>query len=213
MFKRRHPRTTWASVARWFWPRGGWWRALRYMAYRIRRLPDPAHKIARGIAAGIFVCFTPFFGLHFLISAGLAWLIGGNVLAALLSTFVGNPVTFPLIAGLSVGIGARLMGIDEPMAIGATFDSFSRVSIELWENAVAVFTPAEIEFTEFGTFMDYVFLPYLIGGLAPGLLAATLAYLLSRPIISAYQKARIHRLKAKFAQKRAPTSRRPERKA
>ncbi|TDL75008.1 DUF2062 domain-containing protein [Palleronia sediminis] len=198
MFKRRTPRGTAQNVARWFWPRGGWLRALRYLVYRIRRLPDPAHKIARGIACGVFVCFTPLFGLHFLMAAGLAWLIGGNVLAALLSTFVGNPITFPLIAGVSVKLGSWMMGQPHPLPIGQTFDAFTRVSLELWANLKAVFTTAPVRFDNLDTFLDLVFLPYLLGGLVPGLVAAVLSYALSRPVISAYQKARINRMKRKF---------------
>ena len=65
VFKRRNPRTWLRTVAEVFYPRGGWRRAVSYVIHRLRRLPDPPHKIARGVAAGVFVCFTPFFGFHF----------------------------------------------------------------------------------------------------------------------------------------------------
>lgn len=195
VFKRRTQRSAMARFARWFWPQGGWLRAITYMAYRIRRLPDPAHKISRGIAAGVFTSFTPFFGLHFLVSAGLAWIMGGNVLAALLATFFGNPLTFPLIAGMSVGIGSRMLGREHSMPLDKTFDAFSQVSVELWLNSRAVLTGAPMEWRHLGVFLDHVFMPYLIGGLIPGLIAAGIAYALSRPLIAAYQKARANRLR------------------
>lgn len=172
------------------------------MAYRIRRLPDPAYKISRGIAAGVFTCFTPFFGLHFLISAGLAWIMGGNVLAALLATFFGNPLTFPIIAGLSVELGSKMMGLDKPMPLDETFDAFSRGSVEIWDNARRVFTGVPLEWHDIDTLFEHVFVPYLVGGLIPGLIAATLAYALSRPLIATYQKARIAKLKKKIARQR-----------
>ncbi|RVT82288.1 DUF2062 domain-containing protein [Rhodobacteraceae bacterium CCMM004] len=203
MFKRRTQRPVVARMARWFWPRGGWARALRYMAYRLRRLPDPAHKISRGIAAGVFTSFTPLFGLHFLIAAGLAWLMRGNVLAALLATFVGNPLTFPVIAGVSVELGSRILGMDHGLPLHQTFAAFSQVSVELWFNLKAMFTDSHTDWVRFGHFMGYVFLPYLVGGLIPGIVAACLAYVASRPIIGAYQKARIKRLKNRFAKRRA----------
>ncbi|WP_330448804.1 DUF2062 domain-containing protein [Paracoccus marcusii] len=53
------------------------------------------------------VNFTPLFGFHFLSAAAVAWIIRGNVLAALLATFVGNPVTLPFIALMSVSWAAR----------------------------------------------------------------------------------------------------------
>ncbi len=203
MFKRRTPRGTLSSVGRILWPRGGWIRALRYVTYRIRRLPDPAYKISRGIAAGVFVCFTPLFGLHFLIAAGIAWLIGGNILAAILATFTGNPITFPIIAGISVQLGSWILGEPSTLPLGRVFDAFSRVSVELWFNLKAMVTAQPVHWGHMDWFFDHVFLPYLVGGIGPGLLAAVVAYAISRPIINAYQKARITRLKTKLAERRA----------
>ncbi|MBJ3764202.1 DUF2062 domain-containing protein [Maribius pontilimi] len=202
MFKRRKPRSTLAHMGRWLYPRGGWWRAILYMVHRLRRLPDPAYKISRGIAAGVFTSFTPLFGLHFLVAAGLAWLMGGNIVAALLATFVGNPITFPVIAGVSVGLGSKLLGQDHPLPLDETFDAFSRVSVELWTNANALLTGGSVEFDGLDLFMSRVFLPYLVGGIIPGVLAGLAAYAISRPVIAAYQKSRIKRLKKKFEKQR-----------
>ena len=85
MFKRK-PRTWGRTALEFFYPRGGWTRAALYVVHRIRRLPDPAHRISRGVAAGVFVCFTPYFGLHFVMATLIAWVIRGNILAALLAT-------------------------------------------------------------------------------------------------------------------------------
>ncbi|PZX19117.1 hypothetical protein LX81_00817 [Palleronia aestuarii] len=207
MFKRRTPRSTLAALGRWFWPRGGWLRAILYMAYRLRRLPDPAYKISRGIAAGVFVCFTPFFGLHFGIAAGLAWLMGGNIVASLLATFFGNPLTFPLIAGLSVELGTRMLGLDRPMPLHQTFDAFSQVSVELWWNLRALLTPEVVHWERMDEFFGRVFMPYLVGGLVPGVIAGVVAYMISRPLISAYQKARISRMKKRFVRRRMAAQR------
>ncbi|SEN10061.1 hypothetical protein SAMN04488012_105123 [Palleronia salina] len=191
-----------AAIGRALYPRGGWWRAARYMVYRLRRLPDPAYKISRGIAAGVFTSFTPLFGLHFFIAAGLAWIMGGNVVASLLATFVGNPVTFPVIAGASVELGARLLGQDHALPLNATFDAFSRVSVELWSNLKGVLTGRPVVWTGFEHFFSNVFMPYLVGGVLIGTVAGVASYLMSRPVISAYQKARIKRLKKKFEKQR-----------
>lgn len=198
MFKRRTPRSTLAQIGRTLWPRGGWLRAVRYVVYRIRRLPDPAYKISRGIAAGVFACFTPLFGFHFFVAAGLSWIMGGNILAALLATFFGNPITFPIIAGISVRLGSWILGRPEPMPLGEVFNAFTHVSVELWENVLAMFTPATVVWSDMSAFFNMVFLPYLVGGIFPGLIAAVAAYCVSRPVIGAYQKARITRLKARF---------------
>ena len=197
MFKRRTPRTYLEAVAHFFYPRGGWTRAARYIAHRLRRLPDPAHKISRGIAIGVFVSFTPFFGLHFLISAVFAWAIRANMVAALLATFFGNPVTFPVIAALSVELGSIMLG-REPVPLQKVVSAFSYTSMELWSNVGAMFTSRPVEWTRLPDFVGTVFWPYLIGGLGPGLIAAGLAYWLSNPLIHAYQRARLRRLKKRL---------------
>jgi uncharacterized protein (DUF2062 family) len=65
------------------YPRGGWARAFEYVKHRVRRLPDTPEKIGRGIWAGVFICFTPMFGLHFVFGAIVARLMRGNIFAAL----------------------------------------------------------------------------------------------------------------------------------
>ena len=93
VFKRRDRRPVWEIVARALYPRGGWRRAAEYIALRLRRLPDSPEKIARGIGAGVFTTFTPFYGLHFILAGILAKILRGNIVAAILGTFFGNPLT------------------------------------------------------------------------------------------------------------------------
>ena len=64
------------------------------------------------MASGVFVCFTPFFGLHFVLASAIAWSIRGNILAALLATFVGNPLTFPFIWVSTYQTGNLILGGD-----------------------------------------------------------------------------------------------------
>ena len=201
VFKRRTPRTYLEFVSQSFYPKGGWRRASQYIVHRLRRLPDPAHKISRGIAAGVFTSFTPFFGLHFIFSVALAWVMRGNVLAALLATFVGNPLTFPLIAAVSMEIGSFILG-EPTLPLPLVLGSFTDAANDLWRNFVALFTDDVARWGGLSRFWDRVFLPYLVGGFFPGLAAAFASYFLANPVIVAYQKARVARLKKKFAKRR-----------
>ena len=127
-------------LADWVYPKGGWGRAISYVLHRLRRLPDPPHRIARGVAAGVFVCYTPFFGLHFFLAAFLAFLMQGNIVAALLATFFGNPVTFPLIAAACLELGNWMLGTDYGLPLPMVFDAFTQATSQLWENFLAIFS-------------------------------------------------------------------------
>jgi len=201
VFKRRTPKSYIRIVGEAFWPRGGWKRASIYVAHRLRRLPDPAHRISRGIFSGVLVSFTPFFGIHFLTAALLAWLIRGNILAALLATFFGNPITFPIIATVSVELGSWMLGLP-PVPLNKVLNSFSLASVELWSNFTAIFTSAIADWSHLGDFFRYVFVPYLVGGIVPGIVTAIIAYYASYPLILSYQRGRIHRLKERFERRR-----------
>ena len=48
VFKRRDRRSIWQILQETVYPRGGWARAASYISHRVRRLPDPPARIARG---------------------------------------------------------------------------------------------------------------------------------------------------------------------
>lgn len=202
MFKRRDPRSYGQIASDLIWPRGGWRRALAYVLHRLRRLPDQPHRIARGVAVGVFVSFTPLFGLHFFLAAGVAWLLRGNVLAALLATFVGNPITFPFIAMLCLTAGRWLLGVHGMVSPQMIFGEFTRASGELYHNVLASFTDRTAHWDRLAEFYDRVFLPYALGGLIWGLIAAVAAHYLTLPVIRAYHARRAKKMAERIARMR-----------
>lgn len=193
------------------WPRGGWGRAASYVGYRLRRLPDTPEKISRGIFMGVFTSFTPFYGLHFLIAAGLAKMTRGNILAALLGTFFGNPLTYIPIAVVSMKTGHFLLGstMDEQVKY-SLFETFKAAGEGLRNNLLALFTHRPADWSGLTAFYDQVFLPYLVGGIAPGIVSGLICYFLSVSLISAYQKRRRGALAAKLSELRKKTGKRPD---
>lgn len=186
------------------WPRGGWGRAAQYVRHRLRRLPDSPHRIARGIFAGVFVSFTPFYGFHFVAAAIVARLMGGNILASLLSTFFGNPITFPFIAWISLRLGNWILGTEYQEGEEDTLArKFANAFSDLWHNIGALFTDATAHWAGLERFYWEVFLPYLVGGIVPGMIAGTIALHISLPLIAAYQSRRRLRLERKFRALRA----------
>jgi hypothetical protein len=200
VFRRRERRGFWGALREGVWPRAGWRRAVEYVRHRIRRLPDTPEKIARGVAAGVFASFTPLFGLHFILSLLVAKVIRGNMLAALIGTFFGNPLTFVPIALVSMNLGHVILG-SQPDAgsVGTLSEAFSGAGRDLWHNLLAVFGPEQTDWSGLVTFWDRVFLPYMVGGVFPGVIMAAVSYWLTVPLVRAYQERRRKRLGEKMA--------------
>lgn len=204
MFKRRDRRGFWANVREAVWPKMGWTRAFHYVKHRVNRLPDQPHRIARGVFAGVLVSFTPFFGMHFASAALIAWLMRGNILAALLATFFGNPITFPIIAVGSTTLGHLILGNridpDHPDSLAETFAAAGH---DLSHNFYAIFTDEVAHWDGLRGFFAEVWLPYLVGGLIPGIISGIVCYYISLPLITAYQNRRRMKLKARLEKLRA----------
>ncbi|MGB0410827.1 MAG: DUF2062 domain-containing protein [Pikeienuella sp.] len=178
MFKRREKAPFGKRMREMISPRKGWARGFEYMGRRIQRLPDAPESIGLGVACGVITSFTPFFGLHFVVAAGLAWILRANVFASAAGTFIGNPLTFPFIVTISLQLGHRILGDEE--GVDTSF--------------------AELGFFDllahtFGNVQE-LFLPYLVGGLAPGLICAVISYALIVPLVRTYQARRRARLAA-----------------
>ncbi len=204
VFKRREKRPITVALWETLWPRGGWGRAFHYIRHRLNRLPDPPHRIARGVFAGVFISFTPLFGVHLLGAALLARLMRGNVLAALFATLVGNPFTFPIIAVSAIKLGNWMLGQNfDPAHAEGLLDIFHSAFLDLRHNIFAVFTHDETQWAGMAGFFTDIFLPYLLGGLVPGIAAGLAGYYIALPIVSAYQHSRRTRLKDRLAKLRA----------
>jgi len=153
----------------------------------------------------VFMCFTPLFGFHIIFAMVIARLMRGNILAAVMATFFGNPLTFPAIGFVSINLGSWLLDLPQGRNIHLG-QKFADASYDLWHNFLAIFTAEKIDWDGMRIFYDDVFFPYLIGGIVPGLITATAFYYLSVPVIGAYQRRRKKVLRAKLDQLKKKTS-------
>lgn len=204
IFKRRERPSIFRRLREALAPRKGWWRGLDYIHKRMRRLPDSPHRIALGFACGAFASFTPFFGLHFIIAAGVAWMVRGNILAALFGTAVGNPLTFPFISATALYTGRWMMGRTAP---GSSFEAITHAFAQglnsIWGTVKSWFGYGPSMLDGLLRFMDQIFLPYLIGGIIPGLIAGAVSYWVIGPLVAAYQERRRRKLLTIQARRRA----------
>ncbi|MEO6300691.1 MAG: DUF2062 domain-containing protein [Paracoccaceae bacterium] len=200
VFKRRTPLTFWAWLREQVYPSRGFKRAVLYMWHRLRRLPDPPHRIARGVFAGTLVNFPPIFGFQMIAAVALAWAMRGNILAALLATFLSNPITTPLIALVSLRLGHWMLGTVEPFSMTMVFGAFSHAGQDLWHNFLAIFSPQEAHWEGLKQFWHQLYLPYLVGSILPGLVVAGALSWITVPAMNTYQNLQrkrraLHRLK------------------
>ena len=199
VFKRRDKRAWWKVIAESLYPKGGRARAFHYIRHRLHRLPDPPHKIARGVWAGVFTTFTPFYGMHFIVAALVSRVMQGNLIAALLATFFGNPLTYIPIGVASLKTGHWLLGTEFEVAEQKLGGKFAEAGGDLWHNFMSMFTEETADWHGLSVFYNEVFFPCLIGGIIPGIITASICYYIAVPLIRAYQNRRKGRIKEKLA--------------
>ena len=179
MLFRRRKKASWPErVREFFWPRKGFTRPARYLAKRILRLSATPHAVAAGVAAGTFSAFTPLLGFHAILALALAWLLAGNLAAAVLATAIANPLTIPVIAVGTLRTGEGLLGVHSAQAVtaGELFDM--------------------LEHLEFSELWQPVLKPMLAGAALLGLAAALFAYVATRLAVGGFKARRRARLHA-----------------
>jgi uncharacterized protein (DUF2062 family) len=191
VFKRRKKLGVWAAIRAMVYPVGGFLRATRYVLHRMRRLPDPPARIARGIFAGFLIGFLPLPGLQFVVAVVLAWMIRGNIFAALLGTFNSNPVTTPIFGVVSIGLGHRILGHETPLTAEAVAVAFLDAGKDLWSNFIAIFGHGSLQLESLIQFWHTIYVPYFIGSLIIGLVGSLLVYYPTLLLVGAYQKVRV----------------------
>ena len=208
MFKRRERRSIFRFFYEVIFSLKGISRAIGYVGIRLKRIPDTPHKISLGMSCGIFASFTPFFGLHFLIAGLLSYVLRANVLASLIGTFIGNPITFPIITVFNLKLGEWILGSNEYSSGdgGKIFEGFLDFIFLIYKSLFTEGSIGENSVPRMNEFLYGVFIPYSLGGLFLGISIAIISYFLLRPLVSTYKKKRdslkARRLKKKLMRKR-----------
>ena len=184
LFRRKKPAAFWEKMRITFFPRHSYGRSIKYLQKRILRLNATPHAIAAGLAAGVFVSFTPFIGVHFFLAFVIAYVVAGNMLAAAAGTFIGNPLTFPIIWSASLEIGKVILK--------GRFDDLDDIEISHVE-------PKEFSYLDIVNIWDPLIKPMLVGGIPLGLLAAIPIYILARWSIIKYRAARSAKINRRAA--------------
>ncbi|MEW5962041.1 MAG: DUF2062 domain-containing protein [Pseudomonadota bacterium] len=173
LFQRRSPPPLAERLRAAFWPRSGWRRALTYAALRVLRLRHGAHEVALGVAIGAFAAITPLLGAQMALAGLAALALRASVAAALLATFVGNPLSWPVIWAATYALGRHMMGLDALAApvglvprLDALWQALMQGSLDMVSAALALLAP--------------VLAPMLAGSVPIGLLVGGIFYYIVR---------------------------------
>jgi uncharacterized protein (DUF2062 family) len=171
------------------WPKRSWSRSIGYILLRLKRLPSSPHRIALGCAAGVFAVFTPFLGVQLILAGMLALVMRGSVFASFLASFVGNPLTYPIIWFATLNLGNVLLGgtasaqlVDLRGKAGALGDGLMNAS----PGAIAIAAES----------LWPIVKPMAVGSIPLGGFAAAVAYVGVHRLISASQARKRVRLSA-----------------
>lgn len=154
-----------------------WWRRwYDFVVRSVLRLNDHPHRIALGLAVGVFVAFTPTIGLQMPICVALAWVLGANKVVGLPVVWISNPATFVPIYYPSYLLGCQIAKC--PSVDRAWFASLSPAPDD---------STVDILGTLGSRFID-IALPLWIGCLAVATVLAIVTYVVSFFAIRMYRK-------------------------
>lgn len=117
-----------------------------YLKDHLLGLNDSPHRIALGVALGVFIAFTPTFGLQILLYLGIASAIGANKLSGIGPLFINNPLTLlPMYYGawrlggfMMEAAGSPLPPIAWEGDLTLMLGSITDIGIELWLGSVVL---------------------------------------------------------------------------
>jgi hypothetical protein len=149
----------------------------RFILHSVLHADDPPHRLALGIAIGVFITFTPTVGFQMALVVFLAWLLRANKIVGLPIVWLTNPVTIVPIYYTCYRVG-RFVLQQPPVGFG-WWSELSRPP-KGWLPAAAFYSR---RFTEIAW-------PLWMGSLLVGLLLGYLAYYASYHAICAYRMKR-----------------------
>jgi uncharacterized protein (DUF2062 family) len=83
-------------------------RKIKYNCLKLLRIKQSDHQIVIGLLTGFFHCWFPTFGLGLFISIGLAKLLRGNIVGAIIAGTIGTFV-WPFLFYLNYLVGSIVM--------------------------------------------------------------------------------------------------------
>ncbi|MDH4085939.1 MAG: DUF2062 domain-containing protein [Nitrospira sp.] len=129
-------------------------RSFRALLRQVLHLQESPQRTALAFALGVFIAFSPAYGLHTAMVVLCTWLFGLNFLALLTGALVNNPWTVIPILGATYWTGALLLGRTDQPSFDWQDMSFSGIYQQVLPYAA----------------------PFVLGGLVLSVLGALVSY-------------------------------------
>jgi uncharacterized protein (DUF2062 family) len=162
--------------------------------YRLLREKDPPHRIALGLALGIFIGMLPIMGIQMAVVAVCALPFRANIKAGVVGVWISNPITFiPLYYGnYRFGLLFLSSGETDQAAFSSALDAANRwdwgdIGGSLWR------------MFDFGA---EILEPLWLGSAILGVLLAVPTYFITRKVVTK-GRDRWERLRAEHAARKA----------
>jgi hypothetical protein len=160
------------------WSRGPK-RFFRFQYLRILRLKQSPHEIAMGLALGIFIGFMPIIPFQLATVFVLALIFRASKLAAVIATWISNPINMPLFYSMLYFVGRTVFPF-----LKAPFPKGQDLSL--------------LVLVESGW---HLLIIMIMGGLVLGIPSSIITYFASRKLVAGYQRRRALRREQKKAEK------------
>ncbi len=163
-------------------------RLKRFIKFRILHADDSPHRLALGVAIGLFVAWTPLLGLHTVLAIALAFLLRANKFLAIAFVWVNNPVTFlPIyypayLVGKNALLWFRRDLLLTPQQVAETIKQFASFTYILTALHTTEF------WKQLGTFALQTGLELLVGGFIIGTIIAIVGYVTIFHLTTWYRK-------------------------
>jgi uncharacterized protein len=168
---------------------------VRQLYERFIMIRGEPRAVALGFALGIFIGMTPTVGVQMPIAIFIAALFKWSKLSAAIGVWISNPLTVPIIYGITYITGAKLLSLD-PMFNMPLSPTWSTLKLMLQKAPQALGAMA-------------------VGGALLGLPLAIISYYLSYAAVDKYQKEvkeKLARQKARLAGTREKVKKKMEKR-
>lgn len=139
---------------------------IRSHLVRLLHLKESPHRTALAFAVGVFIAFSPTYGLHTASALFCAWAFRLNVVALMAGTLITNPWTLVPVLGATLWTGVQLTGLPDVPAV-----SWSDLSMMAFYEQVRPYA-----------------VPFVLGGLLLSAIGAAVSYPVAYLVIRAHRE-------------------------